>query len=87
MEPPDPGIPQKSVPPGRYMTNFAFICAALALFASPGLFGIIGVFLAGRAIAKGDRRLGPYALVAVIVCAAVPILVNLATTSPPAPGP
>ncbi len=48
MESPDrPGIPQRSVPPGRYMTNFAFICAPLAIFASPGLFGIIGVFLAG----------------------------------------
>ncbi len=69
------------------MTNFAFMCAALALTVSPGAFGLLGLFLAGRAIAKGDRPLATYALIAVVVCAAIPILVNLATTAPPAPGP
>jgi hypothetical protein len=68
------------------MTNFAFICAALALLVSPGAFGLIGLILAWLAIRKGDRRVGTYALIAVAVCAAIPIMVNLATTAPPVSG-
>ncbi|MET9298479.1 hypothetical protein ACIBM8_04485 [Micromonospora aurantiaca] len=74
--------------PARPRTNAARICtivgfvfAALAVFVSPLIFGVLGVILGVVGAVLGDKPLGWYAAAASVVGAVIGIAINAALLS------
>jgi hypothetical protein len=60
----DPAVnpgPARASSGARVMTIIAFVCAVIALFFIPILFGLIAIILGVLAANRGDKPLGWYA--------------------------
>ncbi|MDP9795770.1 putative membrane protein [Catenuloplanes nepalensis] len=55
---------RSTVSTARILTIIAFVCAALALFVSPLIFGIAAIALGAVGASMGDKPLGWYAAAA-----------------------
>ncbi|MFI7074160.1 hypothetical protein O7600_26605 [Micromonospora sp. WMMA1998] len=65
----------------RICTIIAFVFAALAIFLSPLIFGLLGVILGVVGAVLGDKPLGWYAAAASVVGAVIGIAINAALLS------
>ncbi|ATO14384.1 hypothetical protein CO540_11620 [Micromonospora sp. WMMA2032] len=65
----------------RICTIIAFVFAALAIFLSPLVFGLLGVILGVVGAVLGDKPLGWYAAAASVVGAVIGIAINAALLS------
>jgi hypothetical protein len=55
---------RSSVSAARVCTIIAFVCAALAVFVGPLIFGLAAIALGAVGASMGDRPLGWYAAIA-----------------------
>ncbi|GAB7042124.1 MULTISPECIES: hypothetical protein [Catenuloplanes] len=55
---------RSNVSTARILTIIAFVCAALALFISPLIFGLAAIVLGAVGASMGDKPLGWYAAAA-----------------------